>query len=86
MKNTKITVTALRGMVSVAGSQKIDSVSLPTDLVDDIADQLETLISIIEENKIETDKFEDYLLETKKQAKLEREKPINAHGGLPRGG
>ncbi len=73
-------------MVSVAGSQKIDSVSLPVALVDDIADQLETLISIIEENDLETDKFEDYLLETKKRAKLKREKPINIHGGIPRGG
>jgi hypothetical protein len=86
VKNTKITVTALRGMTGVAASQKIDSVSLPTDLVDDIADQLETLISIIEENEIETDKFEDYLLETKERAKLKREKPINIHGGIPRGG
>jgi len=86
VKNTKITVTALRGMASVAASQKIESVSLPTDLVDDIADQMDTLISIIEENELKTDKFEDYLLEIKERAKLKREKPINILGGIPRGG
>ena len=73
-------------MASVAAIQKIDSVSLPTSLVDDIADQMETLISIIEENEIETDKFEDYLLETKERAKLKGGKSINIHGGIPRGG
>ena len=73
-------------MYSVAASEKIDSVSLPASLIENIADQMETLISIIEENELETDRYMDYSLETKERAKIEREKPINAHGGMPRGG
>ncbi|WP_456364519.1 hypothetical protein [Priestia aryabhattai] len=86
MKDSKTIVTALRGMAGVAISQNLDSVSLPTTLIDDIADRMDTLISIIEENELENYQFEDYLLEAKKRAKIEREKPINAHGGTPRGG
>lgn len=86
MKDSKTIVTALRGMASVAVSQNIESVSLPTSLVEDIADRMDTLISIIEENELENYQFEDYLQEAKKRAKIEREKPINAHGGPPRGG
>ncbi|WP_341284913.1 hypothetical protein [Priestia megaterium] len=86
MKDLKLTTTALRGMVSIAESQNIDSVSLPTSLVESISDQMETLITIIEENEYEVDRFKDYLAETKEKAKLEKEKPMNAHGGMPRGG
>ncbi|QJX80834.1 hypothetical protein [Priestia megaterium] len=86
MKDLKLTITALRGMASVAESQNIDSVSLPTSLVESIADQMETLITIIEENEYEVDRFKDYLAETKGKAKLEKNKLINAHGGNPRGG
>lgn len=86
MKDSKLTITALRGMASVAESQNIDSVSLPTSLVESIADQMETLITIVEENGYEVDKFMDYLAETKEKAKLEKQKPINVDGGNPRGG
>lgn len=86
MKDLKLTVTALRAMSGVAVSQNIDTVSLPASLIEDVADQMETLISIIEENELETDRYKDYLLETKERAKIEKEKPINAHGGVPRGG
>jgi len=86
MKDLKLTISALRGMASVAESQNIDSVSLPTSLVESIADQMETLITIIEENNYEVDRFKDYLVETKEKAKLEKETLINAHGGNPRGG
>lgn len=74
MKDLKLTAKALRGIASVAAGQNIDSVSLPTDLVESIADQFETLITLIEENDIETDKFEDYLSEIKEAKK---HKPIN---------
>ncbi|MBA9043103.1 hypothetical protein HNP21_006281 [Bacillus aryabhattai] len=70
MKDLKLTVTALRAMVSVAASQKIDSVSLPVSLLEDIANQMETLVCIIEEEELETDRFEDYLLEIKECAKV----------------
>lgn len=86
MKDLKLTVTALRAMSGVAMSQKIDSVSLPASLIEDVANQMETLISIIEENELETDRYMDYLLETKERAKAQREKAISAHGGVPRGG
>lgn len=86
VKDLKLTVTALRGMVSVATTQNIESLSLPTTFVEDIADQIETLISLIEQNELDTDMFKDYLLETKERAKAEMSKPINAHGGVPRGG
>lgn len=86
MKDLKLTTTALRGMVSIAESQNIDSVSLPTSLVELITDQMETLITIIEENEYGVDRFKDYLAETKEKAKLEKENLINAHGGNPRGG
>ncbi|WP_456364493.1 hypothetical protein [Priestia aryabhattai] len=69
MKDSKTIVTALRGMAGVAISQNLDSVSLPTTLIDDIADRMDTLISIIEENELENYQFEDYLLEAKKRAK-----------------
>ncbi|MEJ9307217.1 hypothetical protein ABEW33_27290 [Priestia megaterium] len=86
MKNAKLTITALRAMSSVAKTQDIKSVSLPTNLVEEIADQMETLISLIEQNELDTDMFEDYLLETKERVKAEESKPISAHGGDPRGG
>lgn len=86
MKDSKLIATALRGMAGVAISQNIEAVSLPAKLVEDIADQMDTLISIIEDNELETDRFEDYLLETKEKVKLEREKPIDIRGGDPRGG
>ncbi|WP_456364972.1 hypothetical protein C1N73_34370 (plasmid) [Priestia aryabhattai] len=86
MKDSKLIVTSLRGMAGVAISQNIETVSLPAKLIEDIADQMETLISIIEDNELETDRFKDYLLETKEKVKLERAKPINTRGGDPRGG
>lgn len=86
MKNAKLTVTALRGMASVAKTQNIESLSLPTNLVEEIADQMETLISLIEQNELDTDMFQDYLLETKERVKAEESKPMSAHGGDPRGG
>ncbi|MDX5576634.1 hypothetical protein [Streptomyces sp. ID01-9D] len=69
MKDLKLTVTALSAMASVATSQKIDSVSLPASLLEYISNKLETLVPIIKENELETDRFEDYLLETRERAK-----------------
>ncbi|WP_349346907.1 hypothetical protein [Priestia megaterium] len=86
MKDSELLVSALRGMVSVAKSHKIDSVSLPTSLVGDIADQMETLLEIIGENDYASDKFEAYLLATKERVQLERKKQLNNTGRILRGG